>query len=86
MEKLLKVKDILERKVAKNREDIQSSVQEIAKMERQILSPDITVRKYQSLKAGIRANEKRFDEATTHNNVLTTVLYIIDNVLNEKEE
>lgn len=86
MEKLLKVRRIINNKIEKNRQDIQSSVERIAKARKEMVSSDIRVRRYNSLNSEIRLCEKRFDEASTHNNVLTTVLYIIDNVLNEKEE
>ena len=86
MDKLLKVKKIIEKKINKNRQDIQDSIEGIAKVNRWLHRTDITVSKYMSGKAEIRVHEKRFDEASTHNKVLTDVLYIIDNVIHEKGE
>ena len=86
MEKLLKVKDIINNKIEKNRRDIQNSVERIAKARKEMTSLDIRVRRYNSLNSEIRLCEKVFDEASTQNRILTTVLYIINNVLNEKEE
>lgn len=86
MDKLLKVKHIIEKKITKNRECIQRSVESIAKMRKDMDKPDITLKKYLSLKNMIHCCEKAFSEASEQNKVFTTVMYIIDNVLNEEEE
>ena len=86
MDKLLKVKHIIEKKITKNRECIQRSVESIAKMRKDMNKPDITLKKHLSLKNMIHCCEKTFSEASEQNKVFTTVIYIIDNVLDEEEE